>query len=419
MANKIKELVALLALDPTSAELNFKMGQEYESIGQLASAVSFYLKCAEFNIERNKEYVYFSLIKIGECLDKQGQRQSSVSNSFLQAMQLMPHRPEAYLAMSIHYEKDLTKWQECYAMAQIGLQFSNVKPHPLQNTVNYPGSFAFTFEKALSAWWIGKQDESISLFKDLVSVKNLPKEYWEKLVNNMKKINNPVDRIAIILPVRDAGTGRSERLMKCLSSWAGNTEGLSDIHIIIDEDDVQNFGKLYEYKDKFNIHVKPTGLTLMEKVNTIGLDIAYLYKYICFIGDDIIFQTKWESEFINYLSSVPAGLAFANTLDRGDSNLLPTHPCITSNLVKAVGFYGCPAVHHNYFDNYWRDIAESVGYIKYFKHIVMDHSSRMLDEKDYIFWDIVNKQSDDGIRYKEYKDKFFESDLQKVREMLK
>jgi tetratricopeptide (TPR) repeat protein len=414
MENNITNLIQLLSLNPTNAELNFKIAKEYEDIGQLATAISFYLKCAEFNIEKNKTLAYFSLLRAGDCFQKQGQRDYSVSNSYLQAIQLMPHRPEAYLYLSRFHER-LGHWQECYTFAEIGLMFS--KDIEASKLVDYPGRFALVFQKAISGWHIGRQDETKTLLLEVAATKNLPEHYWISIINNFNMLNIALDKIAIVLPVRDGGTGRAKRLLKCITSWENVSEGLSDMHIIIDEDDVHHFGDLEEYKKKVSIYIKPSGLTLMQKINTIGMSLAEMYKYICFIGDDIVFQTQWESKFINYLKDVPAGLVYANTLDNPDSVDWATHPCITSNLVKAVGFYGCPAVHHNYFDNYWSEICKEIGYFQYMPEVVMDHRRKESD-KDYLFWSIVDLQEKDRVRYNEYKQSSFNEDLIKIREKI-
>ena len=417
MSNIITELVKLLSSDSQNPEINFNIALEYEKIGQTASAISFYLRAAEYGEETHKLITYYSLLKVGICLDGQEERAWNVSNSFLQAVQYCPTRPEAYLLLSKFYEK-AANWQEAYTYAELGLLYVNSTLETLPIELGYFGSYTLVFQKAVAGWNLGRLEESKSLFRELRLHGDIEEPYRTLIINNCENFDLLQDKIAIVLPVRDAGTGRSQRLINCLNSWAKQTENLSDVHIIIDDDDTHNFEYLLkEQKQNIKVYVKPSNLTLMEKINTIGVDIANTYKYMIFIGDDIIFETPWESKFINYLSSVPAGLVFADTLDTPDHVDWATHPCITTNLVRAVGFYGCPAVHHNYFDNFWSEVTKELGYFKKMSDVVMDHR-RVGWTPDHIFGKIVELQSTDRVRYQEYKETKYAEDIQKIKDYL-
>jgi hypothetical protein len=235
--------------------------------------------------------------------------------------------------------------------------------------------------------------------------------------NSLKTFDVQLDKIAIVLPVRDNGTGRSQRLINCLNSWTKVTEGLSDVHIIIDSDDTHNFQFLNEHVNKFSVTVQSPDLTLMEKINTVGPELAKTYKYIMFVGDDLVFKTLWESEFIEYLSSVPAGLVYGNTLDLPDHIDWGTHPCITANMVRALGFYGCPAVAHNFFDNFWSEVAKELGTEKFMPDIIMDHR-RTGWTPDAIYHKVTGLLESDKEKYEEYKANKFSEDLQKIKDYI-
>ena len=61
MNNIIEDLVVQLSTDPFNPNLNFKCALEYERLNQTASAVSFYLRCAEYGFETHKILTYSSL----------------------------------------------------------------------------------------------------------------------------------------------------------------------------------------------------------------------------------------------------------------------------------------------------------------------------------------------------------------------
>jgi tetratricopeptide (TPR) repeat protein len=414
MYNNIKELVSSLSSEPHDAELNFKIAVEYENIGQNASAISFYLRAAEYGV--TKEIVYSSLIKVGICLERQGERDWNVSNSFLQAIEHDPERPEAYYKLSKFYEKT-ANWQECHTFAELGLVHANKELAPLPVDVGYVGVNALQFQKGLSAWWLDRQSESLDVFIKLGNLKELDPAHRSAVHNSLKTFNVQLDKIAIVLPVRDNGTGRAQRLIKCLNSWSKVTEGLSDVHIIIDSDDTHNFEFLNQHINKFSVTIQPPELTLMEKINTVGPELAKTYKYIMFVGDDLVFKTMWETEFIEYLSSVPAGLVYGNTLDLPDHIDWGTHPCITTNMVRALGFYGCPAVAHNFFDNFWSEVAKELGTEKFMPDIIMDHR-RTGWTPDTIYHKVTGLLESDREKYTEYKTTRFREDLQKIKDYI-
>ena len=412
----IQNLITRLAYNPKDARLNFQVGLEYEKIGQTASALSFYLRSAELSATTYVELCYSAILKVGNILEQQSQRDLTATNVYFQAIEFMPTRPEAYYFLSRYYEKH-GSWSEAAMFAQLSINCSKNKK-PLEYNPGYPGDFAPRFIKARASFYSGRKAKTEKEYLTIAEFsRNLPPEYFKILAQGLNSLDVSLDKIGIVLPVRDNGSYRAERLKECLKSWEEQTENLSVIHVIIDEDEIETFKFLLD-NTNINVHVVQAGITLMEKINLVAVDMASIYKYLAFVGDDIIFKTKWETRIRNYLKSLPAAMAWTNTLDRDDSNLLCTHPIITSNMVKALGFYGCPDVHHNFFDNFWMDITNDAAYNRYFKDIIWDHR-RVGWEPDNMYWNIVNLQSDDEIRYNEYKETKYPSDLEKIKALNK
>lgn len=184
---KIESLVIDLSKDPFNPKLNFDVALEYEKLNQTASAVSFFLRTAEYGEQNEtyKEIVYISLIKIAKCLEDQMDRGKSVSNALLQAIAFYDNRPEAYFLLSQYYERK-QEWQECYTWAEIGLGWA--WEDPLSIDVGYHGEYCLKFEKAVSAWWIGRRDESLELFKELDAREDLREPYRQAVENNLSRI---------------------------------------------------------------------------------------------------------------------------------------------------------------------------------------------------------------------------------------
>lgn len=409
MYNEIKELTTVLAKDSFNPQINFDLGVEYEKINQTASAAGFYLRAAEYSYESNKDLSYLSILKTGICFENQGSRDWSSSNNFLQAIAYAPERPEAYYYLGKHQAKK-GNWQEAYTNYAIALNLlNNIKP---SSFLPFSGKVDIDLAQTSAAYFVGRISESIKTIKELINTSYLSVNQFNEVFGNAKNLGIKFDKIAIVLPVRNNNSYRAERLKSCIYSWRQQTEGLSDIHIIIDEDEVNQFEFLKEYPF-VTVHIRPN-MKLIPKVNSIAVQLADVYEYIAFVGDDIMFKTPWESRFIEYFKSIPAGLAYANTMDRDNVNEFGSHPVISSNLVRTLGFYGCPAVDHTYFDNFWMDLCTDIGYKKYFDDILWNHS-RDNYEPDQLYWEIVAGQPNNELKYNEYKLNGYQTDLDKVK----
>ena len=176
-------LIKELSEDPFNPALNYEVANEYLALGQSASAVSFFLRCAEYG--EQGILVYGSLCQIARCFDSQTNREYSVSNTLLQAIALDDSRPEAYFLLSQFHERQ-RQWQECYTFATLGKRYGSNKMRNL--SVGYLGEYCFDFELAVAAYWIGRRDESFNLFKKLDAME-IASEYREAVKSNLEKLN--------------------------------------------------------------------------------------------------------------------------------------------------------------------------------------------------------------------------------------
>jgi hypothetical protein len=169
------------ALDPENPETNYNLAIEYLEIGQTAAAISYFLRCADRSVD-DLELAYECLIHIGKCFDTQGNRLAHAYGAFMQAISILPKRPEAYYFLS-RIKNWTTKYEEGYYHVCIALQvcdFENLKP--LRNLSEYTGIHCLFFEKALSSWHWGKVEQCKNMFLDLYN------HYWDKLSEYQKNI---------------------------------------------------------------------------------------------------------------------------------------------------------------------------------------------------------------------------------------
>lgn len=180
--------------DPKNPTYNFNLGYAYEKMGHTAAAASFYIRCGEFATEHqdNNLLTYEALLRLALCFERQGSRTFTTKGILLRAVSVMPERPEAMFLLSRIYEicKD---WQESYTWSVKGELLENHEPETkLMTDVEYPGKYGFTFERAVTGWWLGLWDESMSLFKQLISDPKTPVHLANISRNNIINLGSSV-----------------------------------------------------------------------------------------------------------------------------------------------------------------------------------------------------------------------------------
>jgi FkbM family methyltransferase len=169
---KVSTAIRAFAVYPEGDLINYECARAYESEGQTSAAIGFYLRAAERTNDKN--LAYECLCRVGLCFEKQTKRDNTVRVFYNHALHLLPKRPEAYFLLARHYERK-NDHIFGYMYADMGLNNSDVNQAPLRNGVEYPGWYGLLFQKMVSAWWWGKQEECRDL---MVKIKN---EYRNEL----------------------------------------------------------------------------------------------------------------------------------------------------------------------------------------------------------------------------------------------
>lgn len=279
----INNLIKDLAKVPNEPSINFMIGIEYQKLGQFATAVSFFLKAAEYGYDSYTEIVYSSLIRIANCFDALGGRHHTVLNSLLQAVSYKPDRPEAYFLLARWYERN-NKWAECYATACTGLLFANASG---SIDLGYPGQQGLLFEKAVSGWWVGRQDESKKLFVELLRGHMLDETHRMAIFNNLErlgvKINDGVHPLEPVVTNYRKYFGADAHIIIDLGTRDGDdAEWLSHrlnggrvIAVDANEDAVKATKEKYPWMETlYGAVADYSGTTTFQKVNSDNKDLA-------------------------------------------------------------------------------------------------------------------------------------------------
>lgn len=160
----IRDPFSIYIQNTEDPQANFNLALFYWNQGHTASALSFFLRCADRTDD--DKLAYECLIMLGHCFDRQGRRETHTLSMYRLAQNLMPKRPEAYYIIARWYERR-SRFGECYNIAVQGLNFSDYKYWPRNELIDYPGAYGLIFEKAVAAWWVNKEQESRLLFRQI------------------------------------------------------------------------------------------------------------------------------------------------------------------------------------------------------------------------------------------------------------
>lgn len=180
--------------NPDDPKVNFDLAIYYDSIGQTASALSYYLRSAERS--EDNEHKYQCLILSSECFKKQGTRNFTVKGLLQNAITVCPNRPEAYYHLSMFYESEKDRdgsWTDAYMMASIGASICKDRYFKkLNRELDYPGYYGLLFQKAINGWVCGICEESRSILKELLNGYEIDPITRRLCFNNLINIDKSV-----------------------------------------------------------------------------------------------------------------------------------------------------------------------------------------------------------------------------------
>lgn len=184
---ELKNALSKYCLDPLNPLTNYNIAREYDKLGHNASALSFYVRCAEKSDDKILQYL--GLINAAKCLERQGSRLTSTVGVLQQAVSILPERPEAYYFLSKIYEakKD---WQNSYTMASIGLKMADNESEKILEC-GYPGKFALEFQKVISSWWVGFYDQSKQELFEMLYRTDIDEIHKNSIKSNLKNVKYP------------------------------------------------------------------------------------------------------------------------------------------------------------------------------------------------------------------------------------
>ena len=174
------------------------------------------------------------------------------------------------------------------------------------------------------------------------------------------------ERIVVIIPTKARAAG----FRRFANSWMKTTEGLSHVVVGLDEGDT-DYDRLKERYPFTWEHVSPK--PFLHILNELALKYADQYDYVAFMEDDCVYlSTNWESTFIRGLESLGEnGIVWGN--DGLNEDRLVGLPVMSTSIVRRLGFMAPSELKCLYADNYWIDLGQATGTMRYYPDVLIRH----------------------------------------------
>jgi hypothetical protein len=210
--------------------------------------------------------------------------------------------------------------------------------------------------------------------------------------------------------------GRPENVKRLSSAWSETTSAHSKLVILVDDDD-DRLDEYMELDGDFEIVVGQR-LRIGGTLNDYAPKVADTCFSLGFMGDDHVPRTKcWDEIMVSALKSVDAGIAYGNDLHQGAN--LPTAVVMTSNIVRAIGYFVMPGGIHLYLDNFWLAIGKALGSAIYLPEVIIEHLHPSFGEAE---WDDVYSEANsqemfsaDKVTFDNYIKTSLNNDIEKIR----
>jgi glycosyltransferase involved in cell wall biosynthesis len=167
--------------------------------------------------------------------------------------------------------------------------------------------------------------------------------------------------LCVFIPTRN----RRELCEKTIQSFRETTLGDVDLYLVVDDDDDS-----YEGIDADVITV-PRG-TLVTAINDAAMQLADKYPMLFLAADDMIFETPGWDLFMTGMLQALGGTGYIYPDDKRRYDV-PEHPLISSDIVKALGWFAEPGFGHFYIDNVWAELGKRLGLIRFCPQAVIEH----------------------------------------------
>ena len=162
--------------------------------------------------------------------------------------------------------------------------------------------------------------------------------------------------------------GRPQSLTRLRDAMAATCRGDTDLLVGLDDNDPA----VPDYPPDVAYVIKPGLRFVVAWLNALAVPETGRYRFIGALGDDFVPRTVgWDLAVMEALEKAP--FAYGNEMFPGRA---PGESCChifcRSEVVKALGYLGPPAIRHMFVDNIWVQWGRAAG-ITYLDDVVIEH----------------------------------------------
>lgn len=178
--------------------------------------------------------------------------------------------------------------------------------------------------------------------------------------------------LAVIVPTR----GRPANAARLAQAFR-ETHALDAVAVFVadwDDPELPGYRKLLEEDQIPRLVVldNGTGRGMTRALNYAARRYAELYEAVGFMGDDHMPRTAhWDSRVMEELDSLDPRIVYGNDLFQGAA--LPTAVFMQSRMIRALGFMAPEVLQHLYVDNFWKELGERTGGLRYLDDVIIEH----------------------------------------------
>ncbi len=223
--------------------------------------------------------------------------------------------------------------------------------------------------------------------------------------------------LLMIVPSRE----RAQNVADLIAAMAETRTMSARLLVAVDNDDSE--------LDAYRLCVPSEGAELVvgprerlgPTLNRLAVQHAPDYFAIGFMGDDHRPRTKgWDERMVAALREMGSGIVYGNDLFQGAN--LPTAVVMTSDIVRALGWFCPPGLVHMYLDNSWKMLGEALGRLAYLPDVVIEHLHPIAGTAE---WDDGYREVNSQEMYARDRETFnrwlaedFESDIERIEEAI-
>lgn len=170
--------------------------------------------------------------------------------------------------------------------------------------------------------------------------------------------------LLIVVPSR----GRPQSVRRLHEAMLATCQGDTTLAVGLDDDDEENYERIPGVRYEARCSLR--GFTAW--ANELAVPAAGEYRYIGALGDDCVPETPgWDLRIMEALNRQP--FAYANDLyPLRPQGTQVTHVFTRSEVVRALGYIGVPALAHMYVDDAWGAWGAACG-IEYLGDVIIEH----------------------------------------------